>query len=99
MPSLGYADSQLTVGLPQQMLFTWDTKNLCIVFRQWHVRGTTSLIFSLLAVVIIAMGYEGLRSLSAKYERAVNKRIEAMPRKSAPRLHMVPTQHFVFATV
>lgn len=66
------------------MLFTWDTKNLCIVFRQWHVRGTASLIFSLLAIVIIAMGYEGLRSLSATYERAVNKRIESMPREFNP---------------
>lgn len=66
------------------MLFTWDTKNLCIVFRQWHVRGTASLIFSLLAIVIIAMGYEGLRSLSATYERAVNKRIESMPREFIP---------------
>lgn len=63
------------------MLFTWNTNNLCIVFRQWHVRGTTSLVFSLLAIVLIAMGYEGLRSLSARYESAVAKRIESMPRK------------------
>jgi solute carrier family 31 (copper transporter), member 1 len=83
------------------MLFTWDTKNLCIVFRQWHVRGTASLIFSLLAIVIIAMGYEGLRSLSAKYERAVNQRIESLPRESTPPpwLHVIQHKDLSLATV
>ncbi|KAG6087025.1 hypothetical protein E4U31_002010 [Claviceps sp. LM219 group G6] len=64
------------------MLFTWDTKNLCIVFRQWHVRSTPGLIASLIAVVLLAMGYEALRALSRKYENAVNRRILAMPRQS-----------------
>lgn len=61
------------------MLFTWDTTNLCIVFRQWHIRSTASLMFSLIAVVILSIGYEGLRSLSRRYEVAVSKRIEALP--------------------
>ncbi|KAG5989284.1 hypothetical protein E4U54_004378 [Claviceps lovelessii] len=64
------------------MLFTWDTNNLCIVFRQWHVRSTPGLIASLLAVVFLAMGYEALRALSRKYEHAVNRRIVAMPRQN-----------------
>ncbi|KAG5938765.1 hypothetical protein E4U60_001189 [Claviceps pazoutovae] len=64
------------------MLFTWDTKNLCIVFRQWHVRSTPGLIASLIAVVLLAMGYEALRALSRKYENAVYRRILAMPRQS-----------------
>ncbi|KAI1429903.1 Ctr copper transporter family-domain-containing protein [Xylaria sp. FL1777] len=50
------------------MLFTWDTTNLCIVFRQWHVRGTASLVFSLLAIVAICAGYEALREGTRKYE-------------------------------
>jgi len=33
------------------MLFTWDTTNLCIVFRQWHIRSTASLIVSLLLLL------------------------------------------------
>lgn len=61
------------------MLFTWDTTNLCIVFRQWHIRSTASLIFSLLAVVLLGVGYEGLRFLSRRYEVAVSNRIEALP--------------------
>ncbi|RWA13262.1 hypothetical protein EKO27_g1873 [Xylaria grammica] len=50
------------------MLFTWDTTNLCIVFRQWHVTGSASLIFSLLAIVAICAGYEALREGTRKYE-------------------------------
>lgn len=65
------------------MLFTWDTTNLCIVFRQWHVRSTASLIFSLLAIIILGIGYEALRALSRQYEAALAARIEAMPRKPA----------------
>lgn len=64
------------------MLFTWDTTNLCIVFRQWHIRSTASLIFSLLAVVLLGVGYEGLRFLSRRYEVAVSNRIEALPRQN-----------------
>lgn len=50
------------------MLFTWDTTNLCIVFRQWHVRGPGSLVLSLLAIVAITAGYEALRSVARRYE-------------------------------
>jgi copper transporter 1 len=66
------------------MLFTWNTKNLCIVFRQWHVRSTFDLILSLVAVVIIGMGYEALRAASRRYEMTVTKRVEAAPSKPFP---------------
>lgn len=62
-----------------QMLFTWDTTNLCIVFRQWHVRSTFSLVFSLGAIVLLAMGYEALRSLSRRFEASQNCRLADMP--------------------
>ncbi|KAG8420974.1 copper transpport protein, variant 2 [Metarhizium acridum] len=64
------------------MLFTWDTTNLCIVFRQWHIRSTPGLIFSLVAVVLLAMGYEALRALSRRFEASVDRRMSALPRKS-----------------
>jgi hypothetical protein len=51
------------------MLFTWDTTNLCVVFRWWHIRSTPGLLISLLAIVALAAGYEGLRSLSRRFER------------------------------
>ena len=62
------------------MLFTWDTKNLCIVFRQWHVTSTASLVFSLLLVVALTAGYEALRAASRRYEDSVNKRVSSLPR-------------------
>ncbi|KAM0447276.1 hypothetical protein ACHAQK_000823 [Fusarium lateritium] len=65
------------------MLFTWNTNNLCIVFRQWHVRSTTSLFFSLVAVVLLAVGYEALRPLSRRYEEALDNRVRTAPSKLA----------------
>lgn len=50
------------------MLFTWDTKDLCIVFHGWHINGTASLIFSLLAIVLLTAGYEAVREASRRYD-------------------------------
>jgi copper transporter 1 len=50
------------------MLFTWSTKNLCIVFRQWHIRGPVSLVVSLLAVMLLSAGYEAIREFTRRYE-------------------------------
>lgn len=63
------------------MLFTWDTTNLCIVFRQWHVRSTLGLIVSLIAVVFIGIGYEALRSVSRSYEAFVDGKLDSLPSK------------------
>ncbi len=51
------------------MLFTWDTQNLCIIFRQWRITGTLSLLLSLLAIVALTAAYEGVRDASRKYEQ------------------------------
>ncbi|RYP54804.1 hypothetical protein DL769_010288 [Monosporascus sp. CRB-8-3] len=59
------------------MLFTWDTTNLCIVFRQWHVRGPASLVVSLMAIVAICAGYEALREATRRYEAWTGKQEEA----------------------
>jgi solute carrier family 31 (copper transporter), member 1 len=50
------------------MLFTWDTTNLCVVFRWWHVRGPWSLLLTLLGVIGLGMSYEALRHLARKYD-------------------------------
>jgi hypothetical protein len=63
------------------MLFTWDTTNLCIVFRWWHIRTTPGLIFSLLAVVALTAAYEALRSLSRRYESFAARKEEETPSK------------------
>lgn len=64
------------------MLFTWDTTDLCIVFPSWHISGTGSLIFSLLAVVLLTAGYEAIREISRRYE-AYSKGIMEGPRDDA----------------
>jgi copper transporter 1 len=61
------------------MLFTWNTKNLCIVFRWWHIRSDAGLIFSLLAIVAITASYEALRSATRRYENWVAKRQHEIP--------------------
>ncbi|KAL2270917.1 hypothetical protein VTJ83DRAFT_288 [Remersonia thermophila] len=61
------------------MLFTWDTTNLCIVFRQWHISSNLSLVASLVAVVLICAGYEALREGIRRYEAALAKRVETAP--------------------
>jgi len=61
------------------MLFTWDTNNLCIVFRWWHIRSTPGLIISLLAVVALGAAYEALRAVSRRYETFATKRQEELP--------------------
>ncbi|KAK9463677.1 Ctr copper transporter family-domain-containing protein [Lipomyces oligophaga] len=47
------------------MIFNWDTSDVCIVFNWWHIRGATSLAFSLLAVIALGVGYEFVRKASS----------------------------------
>jgi copper transporter 1 len=60
-----------------QMIFTWSSKNLCIVFRQWHITGTFSLILSLIAVALLTAGYECVREISRRYEQSHSARMAA----------------------
>ncbi|ROT36883.1 CTR2 long splice variant [Sodiomyces alkalinus F11] len=75
----GHGDMGGSDQCSMSMLFTWDTNNLCIVFRQWHIRSTSSLLFSLLLVVALTAGYEALRAASRRYETKVNKKVESLP--------------------
>ena len=63
------------------MLFTWDTNNLCIVFKSWRVTSTMSLIWSLLGVMLLTAGYELVREMSRRYEAKVQREIDDMPSK------------------
>ena len=77
------------------MLFTWDTKDLCVVFRWWHVRGPWSLLFTLLGVVALGMSYEFLRHLARKYDECTLGaiRIDSPPLEptDSDRVHPPPT--------
>ncbi|KEQ92684.1 hypothetical protein AUEXF2481DRAFT_7424 [Aureobasidium subglaciale EXF-2481] len=69
------------------MLFTWDTNNLCIVFKSWRVTSTMSLIWSLLGVILLTAGYELIREASRRYEAKVQKDIDDMPRRNAANVY------------
>ncbi|KAK9467824.1 Ctr copper transporter family-domain-containing protein [Lipomyces arxii] len=76
MNSMNQLDSKLGdfVGSPEgtasrscnlHMLFTWNTKDLCIVFDWWHITTTFGLIVSLAVIFAVAGGYEYLRMLTS----------------------------------
>ena len=66
-----------------QMLFTWSTENLCIIFRQWRVSGPITLVLSLLGVAILTAGYEAVRQIGRNYEKAHAARIDAIGSRSS----------------
>ncbi|KAL8823016.1 MAG: hypothetical protein Q9191_006263 [Dirinaria sp. TL-2023a] len=61
------------------MLFTWDTTNLCIIFPGWHIRSTTTLLFSLLGVILLTAGYEFVRDMSRRYEASSAEYMNSLP--------------------
>jgi copper transporter 1 len=61
-----------TYRCSMNMLFTWNTQNLCLVFRSWHIDGAASLFFSLLGVVILSAGYEWLRDFTRRFEARID---------------------------
>jgi solute carrier family 31 (copper transporter), member 1 len=67
--------SAYSVLIKVQMLFTWSSHNLCIVFRQWRVTGPLSLMLSLIAVALLTAGYECVRQISRKYEQSHEARM------------------------
>ncbi|KAL8774704.1 MAG: hypothetical protein Q9209_000643 [Squamulea sp. 1 TL-2023] len=64
------------------MLFTWNTTNLCIVFPQWRVYSTISLLLSLVGVIILTAGYEFVREMSRRYEASSAEYVNKLPRKN-----------------
>jgi len=57
------------------MLFTWSTHNLCIVFRGWRITGPLSLLLTLAAIALLTAGYEGVREVSRQYELSHSSRM------------------------
>jgi copper transporter 1 len=50
------------------MLFNWQVKDTCIVFRWWHVSGPSSMLVSCIAIFLIAAGFEYIRAYSTMIE-------------------------------
>lgn len=65
------------------MVFTWSSENLCIIFRWWRITGPLSFLLSLVLIVLLTAGYEGVRSVTRKYEAAHNQWLNSFPVTSA----------------
>ncbi|KAK4231758.1 Ctr copper transporter family-domain-containing protein [Podospora fimiseda] len=78
----GSGEMDHTPQCSMNMLFTFSTKNLCIIFSQWRITSSFSLFISLLAIVALGAGYEALREGIRRYESAVTKRVETSPRQN-----------------
>lgn len=65
------------------MVFTWSSKDLCIIFRQWRITGPLSFLLSLVLIVLLTAGYEGVRQVTRKYEAAHHQRLSAFAAASA----------------
>lgn len=57
------------------MLFTWSTENLCIVSSSWQITGAFSLLLSLVIIVALSAGYEGVRAYTRHVERSYESSI------------------------
>ncbi|GES57580.1 Ctr copper transporter [Aspergillus terreus] len=74
----GHGDMDMGGGqCNMNMLFTWSSKDLCIIFRQWHVSGPFTLVVSLVVIVLLTAGYEGVRQVTRRYEAAHAQRLNA----------------------
>lgn len=44
------------------MLFTWDWKNSCVVYKWWHVKTVYGFVGTLIVLVLLSMSFELTRS-------------------------------------
>ncbi|CCE64330.1 hypothetical protein TPHA_0H01220 [Tetrapisispora phaffii CBS 4417] len=54
------------------MIFTWDYKNVCVVFKWWHIRTTLDLVLSILAIAFLCYVYEFLKQFIHKKQLYYN---------------------------
>ncbi|KAG0269220.1 hypothetical protein DFQ27_004460 [Actinomortierella ambigua] len=50
------------------MLFNWDTKNVCVVFESWKIDTPQGMVISLLVIIALAVSYELLRARARQYD-------------------------------
>lgn len=49
------------------MLFTWDWKNTCVIYKWWHVKTFGGFVGTLIAIALLGMFYEFLRNWIARW--------------------------------
>lgn len=43
----------------------------CVVFKSWHIKSNTGFVLSLIAIVLLGVFYEWLRSYAKRFDRKV----------------------------
>ncbi|OBZ89107.1 Copper transport protein CTR2 [Choanephora cucurbitarum] len=61
-------EHSMPASCDMNMLFNWQTQNVCIVFEWWHVHNAAELFLSCIAVFCIATAYEYLRVWTAQWD-------------------------------
>ncbi|KAI8370124.1 Ctr copper transporter family-domain-containing protein [Choanephora cucurbitarum] len=79
MPS-GHHDMPATCSM--NMLFNWQIENTCVVFRWWHISSASSMLFSCIAIFLIAAGYEYMRVYSIQLEQQWKEAESLLQRQS-----------------
>ncbi|EMG45669.1 Copper transport protein, putative [Candida maltosa Xu316] len=59
------------------MIFTWDWKNTCIVFKWWHIKTQTGFVLSLLSIVLLGALYEFIKKWFSVWERKTMSELAA----------------------
>ncbi|KAI8353319.1 Ctr copper transporter [Blakeslea trispora] len=77
------------------MLFNWQIKDTCVVFDWWHISSPTSMLFSCLAIFLIAAGYEWMRVYSIQLEEAWKEAETRLQRNSDDTEELLGEQRFL----
>ena len=83
MPGMDHGGTDMDQPMcNMNMLFTWDTTNLCIIFHWWRITNILTLLISLVAVALLTAGYEAVREASRRYELSCQEYANKLPSKS-----------------
>ncbi|KAK6202440.1 putative copper transport protein [Scheffersomyces amazonensis] len=52
------------------MLFTWDWKNTCVIFRWWHIKTFGGFISTFLAIVLLTALYEFIKCSFNQWQKS-----------------------------
>jgi copper transporter 1 len=50
------------------MIFTWEWKNTCVVFRWWHIKTFSHFVVTFIAIVLLTASYEYLKHMFVQWE-------------------------------
>lgn len=67
----GHGDMDMGPKCTMNMLWNTQIVDTCVVFRSWHISSRFTFALSFVAIILISVGYEWLRT----YQRAVDQRI------------------------